>query len=239
VRLRETGTPSSDEVDVANGSRGSFIFPRRARHALFLLVAVSLLILTALPVRRGHVGPLETHIFRLINGLPGGLYGVLWLVMQLGNVITAFVVALVALLLRKFRLAVDLLLAGGGAWLLAKEVKQIVDRGRPLQLLHDVIVRGAPSTGHGYVSGHAATAAALATVAYHYLGKRTRIAVVVLAAVVAFARVYVGDHLPLDVLGGAAMGWAIGSLIHLLLGAPPRSVVSSSGKPAEPSLTRP
>jgi hypothetical protein len=35
------------------------------------------------------------------------------------------------------------------------------------------------------------------------------------------------------------MGWAIGSLIHLLLGAPPRSVVSSSGKPAEPSLTRP
>jgi glycosyltransferase 2 family protein len=39
---------------------------------------------------------------------------------------------------------------------------------------------------------------------------------------VAFARIYVGAHLPLDVLGGAAMGWAIGSLVHFLFGAPPR-----------------
>jgi undecaprenyl-diphosphatase len=31
---------------------------------------------------------------------------------------------------------------------------------------------------------------------------------------------YVGAHLPLDVVGGAALGWAAGSLVHLLLGAP-------------------
>jgi hypothetical protein len=30
----------------------------------------------------------------------------------------------------------------------------------------------------------------------------------------------VGAHLPFDVVGGAALGWAAGSLIHLLLGAP-------------------
>jgi glycosyltransferase 2 family protein len=28
----------------------------------------------------------------------------------------------------------------------------------------------------------------------------------------------VGANLPLDVLGGAAMGWAIGCLVHILLG---------------------
>jgi len=38
--------------------------------------------------------------------------------------------------------------------------------------------------------------------------------------VVCLARMYVGAHLPLDVLGGAALGWAAGSLVHLLLGAP-------------------
>jgi undecaprenyl-diphosphatase len=146
--------------------------------------------------------------------------------MQAGNVIAAFVAAGVALLFRRVRLAVDLVLAGGGAWLLAKLVKQIVDRGRPPQLLQHVIIRGAPVAGHGYVSGHAATAVALATVAFPYLGKRMRVLVVAVAVIVAFARIYVGAHLPLDVVGGAAMGWAIGSLVHLLLGAPPRRRLS-------------
>jgi undecaprenyl-diphosphatase len=31
---------------------------------------------------------------------------------------------------------------------------------------------------------------------------------------------YVGAHLPYDVLGGAALGWAAGALVHLVLGAP-------------------
>jgi undecaprenyl-diphosphatase len=31
---------------------------------------------------------------------------------------------------------------------------------------------------------------------------------------------YVGAHLPLDVLGGAALGWAAGALVHLVIGAP-------------------
>jgi undecaprenyl-diphosphatase len=42
----------------------------------------------------------------------------------------------------------------------------------------------------------------------------------VLVAVVGLARVYVGAHLPLDVVGGAAVGWGVGSAVHLLLGAP-------------------
>jgi membrane-associated phospholipid phosphatase len=198
-----------------------FFLHRRPAHAVRFVLALALLGLSALPVRRHHVAPLEAHIFHLINGLPGAFYPVLWTIMQLGNVIAAFVATVIALLFRKVRLALDFLLAGGGAWLLAKVVKQFVDRGRPPQLLQHVIVRGGTLSGHGYVSGHAATAAALATVAYPYLGKRTRILVVVLAAIVAFARVYVGAHLPLDVVGGAAMGWAIGSLVHLLFGAPP------------------
>ena len=41
-----------------------------------------------------------------------------------------------------------------------------------------------------------------------------------LAIAVCVARVYVGAHLPLDVIGGAALGWAAGGLTHLILGAP-------------------
>jgi undecaprenyl-diphosphatase len=32
--------------------------------------------------------------------------------------------------------------------------------------------------------------------------------------------VYVGVRWPLDVIGGAAIGWAVGAAVHLLLGAP-------------------
>jgi glycosyltransferase 2 family protein len=37
---------------------------------------------------------------------------------------------------------------------------------------------------------------------------------------VCLSRMYVGAHLPFDVLGGAALGWAAGSLVHLVIGAP-------------------
>ena len=41
-----------------------------------------------------------------------------------------------------------------------------------------------------------------------------------LATVVCLSRVYVGAHWPLDLIGGAAVGFAVGAVVHLLLGAP-------------------
>jgi predicted Ser/Thr protein kinase len=61
---------------------------------------------------------------------------------------------------------------------------------------------------------------ALATVASPYLGRRARRVAWVLAGCVCLARMYVGSHLPYDVVGGAALGWAAGSLVLFVLGAP-------------------
>jgi membrane-associated phospholipid phosphatase len=36
----------------------------------------------------------------------------------------------------------------------------------------------------------------------------------------AFARVYTGAHLPLDVVSGAAIGVVVASCLHLLMGVP-------------------
>ncbi|HYN18742.1 MAG TPA: phosphatase PAP2 family protein, partial [Actinomycetes bacterium] len=99
-------------------------------------------------------------------------------------------------------------------------VKEFVQRGRPQTLLEDVNILGEPARGLGYVSGHSAVAVALATVASPYLGRRARRVAWVLAGCVCLARMYVGSHLPFDVIGGAALGWAAGSLVLFVLGAP-------------------
>ena len=70
------------------------------------------------------------------------------------------------------------------------------------------------------MSGHSAVAVALATVASPFLGRRARRVAWTLAGLVCVARIYVGSHLPLDVVGGAALGWAAGALVLLVFGAP-------------------
>jgi membrane-associated phospholipid phosphatase len=200
--------------------RPELLLPRHVGDLVRLAAAVALLVATAELVHRNRVAVLEVDAFRLVNDLPGFLYPPVWAVMQLGNLLAVPAVAALAALTRRFRLAVNLLVAGVGVWFLAILVKGLVERGRPAHFLHDVHIRGTPATGLGYVSGHAAVAVALASVASPYLGRRARSLVWALAITVCLSRLYVGAHLPLDVVGGAAVGWAAGALVHLLLGAP-------------------
>jgi undecaprenyl-diphosphatase len=143
-----------------------------------------------------------------------------WPVMQLGNLLVVPAAGLVAVAFRRWRLAGELLVAGAGTYLLAKVVKGLVPRGRPEGLLADVIIRGAEAHGRGFVSGHAAVLAALAAVAWPWLGRSGRITVAVLVVVVSLTRVYVGAHLPLDVVGGAALGLLVAGAVRLLIGRP-------------------
>ena len=194
------------------------IHPGRRPHGIRLAVATVILVLTALPVERDRIGDAELEVFRWFNDLPGALEPFLETVMQLGAFFAVPLVALAAVVLaRRTRRGVDLFLAGSLAWLVAKVIKEAVERGRPAALLQEVTLRGEAGTGFGFVSGHSAVAAALATVAAFYLPMRWKVAVWAVAVLVGVARMYVGVHLPLDVAGGLAMGWAIGSLVHFVL----------------------
>lgn len=198
--------------------------PRRRRlDILLLLVGAGVLILSSIPTDANNVSDLESDVFEMVNHLPGMIYGAMWPVMQFGNVIAAPVAALAALIARRFRLAAGLVISGMLVWLLAKVIKDFIERGRPAELVSEVIRRDAPRVGHGYPSGHAAVAVVLVTVASPYLNRPLKVVAWVLAAGVCVARVYVGAHLPLDVIGGAAFGLAIGAVSNLMLGAPDRA----------------
>jgi len=181
---------------------------------------MAILLACTATVRPDDVGTLETDLFRLVNDLPTALFPAFWVVMQAGNVLAVGVAALVVAATRRFWLAANLAITGIGVWMAARWIKDQVGRGRPADLLPDVHLRGHHDSGLGFVSGHAAVAVAIATMIAPYLGRRARWVAVAVAMGVCLSRMYVGAHLPLDVVGGAALGWAAGSLVHLLLGAP-------------------
>jgi membrane-associated phospholipid phosphatase len=185
-------------------------------------LGLTILLSTAVFIRSDSVGTVETNVFRLVNEfpLPTWFYPVVWTLMQFGNIASVPATAVAAGVARRWRLALDFAVAGGAIYLLAKVVKTLVERGRPQTLLENVHILGEPARGLGYVSGHSAVAIALATVAAPYLGRRARRWVWAAAISVCVFRVYVGAHLPLDVVGGMALGWGAGGAAHLILGAP-------------------
>jgi undecaprenyl-diphosphatase len=196
---------------------------RRPSDLLWLAVGAVGLVLCALPVHADRVGAAETDAFRLVNDLPSLPFPVVWVPMQLGNLLVVPAAVLAALALRRYRLAGGLALAGAGVYVLAKVVKRFVERGRPSDLLDEVVVRGAAPHGLGFVSGHIAVVTSLAFVAWPWLPRWGRWAAGAAVVAVFLARMYVGAHLPLDMVGGAALGLAVGALVRLLLGVPARA----------------
>ena len=194
---------------------------RRWSDALLVLVGGVVLFVSSIPVHARSISAFEKRAFRIVNDLPSTIYPVpAWIFMQLGNFLIVPVTVLVALVGRRFRLAGTLALAGFSTYVLAKVVKRFVERGRPEGFVPDLEIRGAASHGLGFVSGHAAVICALAVAAWPYLGRRLRITAVILAGIVCVLRIYVGAHLPLDIVGGIGLGIACGGFARLLLGAP-------------------
>ncbi len=108
----------------------------------------------------------------------------------------------------------QLFLAVLAAWLASDAiVKPLVHRPRPF-VAHPGLVRilGNPPGGTSFPSAHTAAAFAAAWVLAE-LFPAGRALFWTLAVLVALARVYVGAHYPLDVIGGALLGVAIGWIV--------------------------
>jgi membrane-associated phospholipid phosphatase len=196
---------------------------RRLRYAWLAALAAAILVLTAALSMGDQPYEAERRVFVAVNGLPAQFDYLLIPVMQAGALAAVFAAGVLALIARRPRIAGLVVLAGGSAWILAKLVKRVVERGRPVEYFDGVVIHGAVQMGQGFPSGHAAVIAAMATVASPYLGRTGRILVWTVVGLVALARVYTGAHLPLDVVAGVAVGWGLGCVINLVLGTPARA----------------
>lgn len=206
---------------------------RSWRRGLVLAVTGLTVLLATMAIVANPPAEWEVSLFRSANELPRQAEWVVWPLQQAGMAMAVPVGAvLLWLIVRHWRPPIALL--GGGilfGWAGAKLIKEIVGRGRPAALLDDVqLAYDVPVDGLGFPSGHAVVAFTLATVMGPYLRRRWRVALYLLAVVVAVSRVYVGAHLPLDVVAGAAYGTMIGALVDLAAGRPVDRVPSAAGR---------
>jgi membrane-associated phospholipid phosphatase len=191
---------------------------RRVRRDLIVLVA-SLAVFAgcAVIVADGRVGPAERAVFHAINGLPEWLYRPMLLAQYLGVLAMPLIVAAGVLAFRRWRLAVALALVVPLKLAAERVPKQLVQRERPGTTVPDAILRGVPHGGLSFVSGHAIITFAIAGLLALVLPRRWAVVAFVLATLNAVARVYLGAHNPLDVVGGAAVGLAIAAVLDLVL----------------------
>ena len=168
---------------------------------------------------RGVPAP-EEAAFHAINELPAWLAPALWPPMQIGSLWGPVVGGIWAWRRwHDWRPTAGVVIGGVVAWQLAKVVKEFVRRGRPLDELEHIARRmGTPKDGRGFPSGHTAVAVTMVTVLWPWGGPAERAGLVAAAMVVAFARIQVGAHLPVDTVGGAALGVLTGQLWRLAVG---------------------
>ena len=98
-------------------------------------------------------------------------------------------------------------------------IANAVAEPRPYAALPHVLVLVSRSTDYSFPSDHAVMAGAVALGAAMTIRSLGWIAIV-MAAVMGFARVYVGAHFPLDVVAGIAVGAAVSAAGYLVVKRP-------------------
>jgi membrane-associated phospholipid phosphatase len=192
---------------------------RRPTDAVVVLVGLAIVVPCGLVARSGTVGPIELAIFHAINRLSDALSPAMRAAQLLGILVVGPIVAAISAVLRRLRLALACLLVTAGKLVAERIVWHLVQRSRPGTTILDAIVRGdTPTSGASFVSGHVVLLTGLAWVVTPYVRGRWRILPWAVVALVSFARIYLGAHATLDVVGGVGLGLIVGGAASLLVG---------------------
>lgn len=169
----------------------------------------------------GQVGPTERAAFHALNDLPGALTPALWVAQLSGVIVVPLLLAVAALCLRRGWLALALALVAPLKLLIEHAVvKELVQRQRPGTSICNgdstcATFRDVPLEGLSFVSGHAIITWAVAVLLWTHLAGRWRWLPVSVAVLNGIARIHLGAHAPLDILGGAGIGVALGAALAI------------------------
>ncbi|HVN50584.1 MAG TPA: hypothetical protein VMT43_04080, partial [Acidimicrobiales bacterium] len=186
---------------------------RRVADGVGLVVAVALLIGSVWAISSGP--SVDVNLAKDLTSVPEGLAWLLSTLWYLGSYGVIAVLALLAVVSRRFALARDTAVAGFGAWLVGLALTGWLGStaGRPLP------TTPLPSSAH-FPLVQLAAAAAVAIALLPYLTRPARRLFLTVVAVAALAAMMRGDGFPLVVFASLVVGWAVAALVHLAFGSP-------------------
>src|SRR6516162_9017339 len=195
----------------------------RARAAGLLAGLGAVLFAAAAVVLKAGATGWDVSLFRILNEVPPAVASVLT---PLSHLFRPAGIVIVVVLIAGFVVAWTrsvLPVAAGAvaaavAWALANLAKAIADRPRPYEVVADAVLRQEPAHGTSFPSSHTAVTVAVVVALVPFLARPLAAAGIAYAVLVGWSRVYLGVHYPLDVLGGAGIGLAVGGGILLALG---------------------
>lgn len=163
-------------------------------------------------------GGRNTELFQFLNAAASGLPASLWAMLTVCGSVLGAIALLAPTLKTQPRWLASAFLAAPLAVLFSEGCKRYFDVLRPAGVLaaDSFNLIGQKLYVHAFPSGHSTTAfvaAAALVLAWPGAGRRRGAGLLVLgvAGLVAFSRIAVGAHWPLDVLTGATGGWLCGA----------------------------
>lgn len=182
-------------------------------------VGLVLLVVSALSAHTHQLNGWQLSVFRFFDNwnLSAGFTTLAkWITEGLGSGYAIALCVIIPLLFKRYRLSWRFFFTTGGAVAFFYVVKKIINEPRPIAMLHGNLHQRVVETGPGFPSGHEAAATALALTLWFVLPIKWRWLSVLWILVVAWSRLYLGVHTPLDVVAGFAVGLMAVCFVRLL-----------------------
>jgi undecaprenyl-diphosphatase len=186
-----------------------------------LMIGLLLVLITAYIAHKHQLTGFQARIFHDINNenlSSTFTTAAKWITEGLGAGYPIAACILIALLFKKFKLAWRFIFVTAGAGVVADFIlKPLIKEQRPMTLLHGINLHARVIEGDlGYPSGHVTEATAMALLVWFLLPAKWRWLSVLWILLVAWSRLYLGVHTPVDLIGGFGVGLAAVSFLRLL-----------------------
>ena len=209
----------NEKIMTTKTNRASKPLPSRGQYKIYLIAFIAAVLTFGIGTYvalDGRPPGWEASFFNAVNGMGDGWYLAFTIITFFGSTWMSVLTVAATLALRAYRLAWRLAVTIISAYAITIMAKIFIDRERPAEILAGVNAY-ITEPGLGFPSGHASGCAVIALTIWPYLPRKARFIIVPLFIIlIGLSRIYLGVHLPLDIIGGVAIGVAVVSFLRIM-----------------------